>query len=359
MTSLPPVQSPAPPRPLPPLARLSATHASLLRAIGRGRSATLPALDASSTLELHLDEDPGQHDWTEAFELQGSFGAVQLLQGPRLLRALSGIDVEHETDDASERWLWLQAALIGRLAGTPLAHTRRLAATPQSRLDDGVTLRLTVRSDSHALLSHARATPDSWQRLLSGAAWQQQRASIAQLPALALALPVVIARHQLPSRAARALAAGDVVLPASPAFDCAGLGRIRVGRLNLTVRYEAPDCLTIIALENTMEAPDRNHATDLPAPAQSAHPATADAAQDAVVLAALDDVPVNLAFQLGALRLSLGQLRALGPGSVLVLDQGTPGALSIVSGDLVLGRGEAVDVDGRLGIRVLDWTATI
>jgi type III secretion protein Q len=83
--------------------------------------------------------------------------------------------------------------------------------------------------------------------------------------------------------------------------------------------------------------------------------ANADAADGA---AALDGTALRIDFRLGTLALTLGELRTLAPGTVLELADGGAGAIAIACGGRVLGQGEAVDVAGRLGIRITRWDAS-
>jgi type III secretion protein Q len=100
------------------------------------------------------------------------------------------------------------------------------------------------------------------------------------------------------------------------------------------------------------------HALEWPADA-AAPPAgsgaDADPGHDA--LTPLDLLPLTLSFELGHLRLTLGELRALAPGAVLSCHGGSPAAVAILARGRRLGTGEAVDVAGRLGIRVTEWDA--
>lgn len=71
--------------------------------------------------------------------------------------------------------------------------------------------------------------------------------------------------------------------------------------------------------------------------------------------AALDPVahlPLDLTLRCGQLNLSLGQLRHLGAGTVLIAAGVTPGFATLCHGDRVVAEGELVDVDGRLGIQI-------
>ncbi|MES2075948.1 MAG: FliM/FliN family flagellar motor switch protein [Pseudomonadota bacterium] len=351
------------------LARAGVTpaDAALARLVGRGCAARLEALDA--TLELRL-ADGAAVDWSQAVSLAGPFGLVELAQGARLLRALTGIDAG-EAGAAGEHAQWLQAAVLGRLAGTPFAAAERLLAAGAPQAADGRVLRLSLNTAAHALVLHARAGAASWLALLGETAWRARRLPLAAFGALPLPLALSVARHSLPLRACRALAPGDVILPDQPYFSCDGAGRIELGGLAVRVRYLAPGALTIIALEGRTDMQEMNHLADAPDDVRGGPPPAAEALATAqeqeqgqgqgqgqalgATFDTLDALPLTLSFELGQARLSLGELRALGPGAILGFDGGGAAALAIMAQGRRLGQGEAVEVDGRLAIRITQW----
>lgn len=74
--------------------------------------------------------------------------------------------------------------------------------------------------------------------------------------------------------------------------------------------------------------------------------------EPAVGEAQLNDVPVDIRFELGTASLPLGALRALGEGQVFRLARGLKEAVDIrFSGELI-GQGELVLVDDTLAVRI-------
>lgn len=381
------------------LAKVRRADAALARKIGAGCRIGLPQVASDACLILQGAGDEAR-DWRAAMLLSGAFGSIELMQAPRVLRILTGIDFADEASAEPAQWQWLQAALCGRLAGTPFATVDTLgalatgalqAARPALDDDTSVTLRLSLRSGAHAVVTHARGAAADWLRLLADAPWQQDRAPIGTLDHLALPLPVRLARHTLPAGALRTLGAGDVIVPDSAAFDCAGAGTLEWGGRQVQVRYQTPGNLIILALENHVgnehwqQALEQEHADQHPEyaaasaiddednrqdpqeddqyPAQDQYDAAQHAgagddladATDAATDAALEQLPVTLSFELGQVALSLGALRRLTVGATLLLDGGGPASIAIVSGGRRIGSGEAVDVDGRLGVRIVAW----
>lgn len=163
-----------------------------------------------------------------------------------------------------------------------------------------------------------------------------------------------VALHEL-----QALAPGDVVL-VQTAFAGAdrGLWLSAGGRAGLHVQLPpvpgAPDAnlgespaasppfLTVVHPWSD-RMPAANPANDLP-PALDA--------------ATLQELPVRLSFDLGELRLTLGELQALQPGQTLALAHPLAGAVRIRANGALVGEGDLVEIDGQLGVSVRSlWPA--
>lgn len=68
----------------------------------------------------------------------------------------------------------------------------------------------------------------------------------------------------------------------------------------------------------------------------------------------LMDVPLNVDVELGRTRLTIQELLALGPGSIIELDKVAGSPLDILVNDRLLARGEAVVVNDKFGVRITD-----
>jgi flagellar motor switch protein FliN len=66
------------------------------------------------------------------------------------------------------------------------------------------------------------------------------------------------------------------------------------------------------------------------------------------------DVPLDVDVELGRARMTIQDLLALGPGSVIELDKVAGEALDILVNDRLVARGEAVVVNDKFGIRITD-----
>ncbi|WEF32230.1 type III secretion system cytoplasmic ring protein SctQ [Pseudoduganella chitinolytica] len=321
-------------------AEVTADHAALTRRVGRGLR--LPLADGV-TLHVAFTAEQGTPD-ADAVALDGPPGRLALHAGVPFLLALTGIDVAAFDAAPAAQREWLAARLLGRLAGTPLAAMTLLlrpppAVAPGVATPGVATLHLSLQDGSHAVGTPAQADAATWLSLLAAHPFQPVQAPPAPFLALTVRAPARIARHALAPAVLRTLLPGDVIVPARPDVDVDGVGWLRCAGRLARVRYGHTGTVEFLSLESAMET---EHEAPMPAQLDVAPPD-------------LDRTPLQLEFRLGALALTLGQLRTLAPGAIFQLDGAADGAVAIVAGGQRLGEGEAVDVAGRLGIRITRW----
>jgi type III secretion protein Q len=78
-----------------------------------------------------------------------------------------------------------------------------------------------------------------------------------------------------------------------------------------------------------------------------------DGMQDDDAIGDPDELPVKLAFDVGRLDLSLGELRRLDVGSVLELNGSADALVRISANGRLIGQGALVDVNGSVGVRIV------
>ncbi|MDW8002882.1 MAG: flagellar motor switch protein FliN [Deltaproteobacteria bacterium] len=71
-------------------------------------------------------------------------------------------------------------------------------------------------------------------------------------------------------------------------------------------------------------------------------------------LDSLLDIPVEISVEIGKRRMTIGELLSLSKGSILELDKLPEDPVEIYVNDRLLGKGEIVVSNERLGIRVLE-----
>ncbi len=67
----------------------------------------------------------------------------------------------------------------------------------------------------------------------------------------------------------------------------------------------------------------------------------------------VDQLPVTLEVRMGSVTLSASELREVEPGVILALGEAGD-TVELTSGGQVIARGELVDVNGQLGLRILE-----
>jgi type III secretion protein Q len=68
----------------------------------------------------------------------------------------------------------------------------------------------------------------------------------------------------------------------------------------------------------------------------------------------LDKIPVHVTFDLGERRLTLAELKALQPGQVLDLGRPLTAPVNVRANGALVGRGELVEIDGALGVAIVE-----
>ncbi len=336
---------------LPERSNVTSDRAALSRKIGAGCEVALPTLGDDAVLRLQLT-DKTASDFADPVLLIAQAGTIELADGARLLRALTGIDLGMETDDDAARWSWLQAALIGRLGNTPFSTTDRITRTERLDAAASVVMQLKIATPQHAFSLMARAEAATWLALLARGRWKTDHRPVDDYLAIPCRTIIRIAQHSMPVNALRAVDAGDIFLPDSPRFLTNGEGSVRLGNRILRVSYVAPCALKITALEGDVEQDDTD-AHNVPEHVKSLAIGLDGGDHGSVV--ALNAMPVMLDFTMGQLVLSLGEIRRLHVGTILEIAGGSPSAIAIMAHGCAVGQGEVVDVNGQLGVRVTQW----
>lgn len=158
---------------------------------------------------------------------------------------------------------------------------------------------------------------------------------------LPIAVALEIARLSLPLARLRNLVAGDVILLPRHLEDLARVtGEFRVGGRACGEALRQGRRLTLLTM------------TPNTAPSESESVSTNDVA----AVLPVDDLPVQLVFEAGRTEVSVGKLRTLAEGHTFELPERSDALVSIRANGREVGRGELVDLGGRTGVRIVDWT---
>ena len=146
-------------------------------------------------------------------------------------------------------------------------------------------------------------------------------------------LNIEIGQTELSMQEINALSPADVLLPDSNEFQAEQLVRLRLQNdLHCAARLakDPEKTLTITTGWNTMADNEPQNNIDQ-----------------------INKVPVQLTFDLGDKTLSFNEVKQLRPGYVLDLPASLPEVVQIKAQNRQIGSGELVEVDGRIGIRII------
>lgn len=122
------------------------------------------------------------------------------------------------------------------------------------------------------------------------------------------------------------------------------------GRWGLMVRLDAAQGGNTVEVVQAFSTVDL---ADFSAP--TTHPMTSTntpSLDGSPAVTALDQVPFRLAFDLGERLMTLGEIKALQVGQPLALDRPLSQAVSLRVNGALVGQGELVEIDGRLGVTI-------
>lgn len=204
-----------------------------------------------------------------------------------------------------------------------------------------VCARLHVRLGDRYAECPLRLSHQSLANWLRQPGWQTRTAALPGT--LAYSQPLILGCLRLHTPQLQALSSGDVLVPPVSYFTPDGQGSLILAGQQLYGELQLPHRFLLNDLESTALNP---HAADEFDAVSQPESFTAD---DSPQLASL---PLPLEIRCGRIRLTLGELQQLQPGSVLTLENVTPGEAGLYHGDTLIAQGELVDVEGHLGLQL-------
>ncbi len=269
---------------------------------------------------------------------------------PRLARAALGLPLGDELLSPRPLTLAEEGGLLfvvgALLSGLPLRPTAFLSVDAAQRLlraatDDGWLLVLDAQISTP--VGHGWAKIVASDALRLQLPWPRRTtAGLERLRMVPVEARVELCRTTLARDAVASLERGDVVVFGGFAAVSGGRGpaRLRVEGGGFVARVEG----NALWIESAYES---RGATAMTRDAEAK--ATSDSQE-----ALLRDLPVELTAEVGRLRMSARELIELGPGAVLPLGRPLAGPVELVVGGQVVAVGELVDVEGELGVRLVE-----
>lgn len=210
---------------------------------------------------------------------------------------------------------------------------------------------------------------------LNAAPWQALSAPVYQqlaLQQLTTGFALSVGRLSLFRSEALQLGVGDVLLPQQTFFDLQGNGMLQIATQSVGLRWQQRTQFLITDVQDTaMNQTTQSEsgtvaAGDVTAPqdaeslnteAINKEPLRKELAQhsedeSSPVNEPFADLPLTFTIEVGEVCLTLQQLQQLSLGSVLTANGMSAGQAVLKHRDRIVGRGELVDVEGRMGLQL-------
>lgn len=239
----------------------------------------------------------------------------------------------------------VDASLVGALAALLVEATRRsgsrlafTTAAPSNVATEGLVFRGTLLVAGRAYATAA------WLPLeLQAAASGNPSVSLPQLGELPIAVPVVAALAQIERAELRALRVGDALLPGDgwlwQGMDEGAAALAAPGsESGVSIEFSGAGAPTIVLRGETLRL---SVEADEPMSDENLHQAVLEA-------------PVVIRVEVGSVSLTAREWGELRPGDVIETGQRIAEPVVLRVGGRALARGELVEVDGELGVRILE-----
>jgi type III secretion protein Q len=305
--------------------------------------------------------EAGGFDW---LVFLGSWG---ILESQKAWRGTELDELPHELKlAASALFLKPWLAALEPVLSTPLTITGSgpLEDVEAEAWADGLDFTLLVSAGRRDETDEAYAPVYAPLKIASAAdgAWRWLAAQLEKQPAknrftvenLRLTAAILVGEMSLPLAAVRNLGVGDILLPPSyPALD----GRLKLkiqGRPAIALQWRDGMAKIVTNTLNRQETPVSDAANRMKpqdqSPESPADPTTPISENQ--ILENIEELQVDLGFELGRLSLSLKELRALGPGSLFPLQVEPDAPVTLTVDGQAVAKGRLVDLDGLLGVQV-------
>lgn len=310
------------------------------RRLGRGKRLAFQVAGEHGELLLEPGHAPGSG---VELSVDSGCGVITLCDASVLLSLFGECPVVlADTGNDPDSWFWalFEQHLSPQLIAL-FGYLRPLAEVHGGTFE----CRVSVVLGASRGVGRLRMTPETLLALLDAGAWQAIKAPLPER--FPVVITVVLGSLQLMVGQLRTVQTGDVVMPQYLQFSADGLGQLSAGRLRLHVQIDDEGgrrCLCIRSIEEV--AVDDAFYTHTEVEQVDELQGRFDGDE------ALEQLPLTLSVRCGALNLSLGELRQLAPGVVLNIEGHDVGMAGLYYGDRIVGYGQLVEVDGRLGLQL-------
>lgn len=303
--------------------------------------------------------------------LHTEYGIFYLENGLQWLQGLTGIYIENEDEDTQN---WLISCALERLEPNVF---------PINIISLSLHYYVNIKK-LHAIhliglyKNNLYATQENWIHF-----FKQQKFIKYQkydVNNILLDKNIILGRQTLYYKQYQQLTCGNVILVNQPKFDIEGIGIFNIGSFAVKIAYENGN-LTFIEWVQAMKEKEENDewnfddnvdnldeyntkeeqleqenesSNEIEDLEESLPESDEDSEQQLVQEQnhPFADVPININFSLGQLKLPISEIMQLQAGSILKLEKHMPAQVSIYANNKMIGAGEVVEIDGQIGVQI-------
>ena len=225
-------------------------------------------------------------------------------------------------------------------------------------------IRLSINNKYMAETGEIVMTVDTLSYWLNNADWQYIKRPISKLITssyLTKTVAIIVGKVYIFHHIYQTLKVGDVLLPQQTKFDCQGKGTLHIGHNLITVQWLQCQNYQITNIEHTNMT--QEHSSELTSAnienieqiSHSSEPASSvePLAKDELPQTVLNELELIFNIEIGSITLTLEQLQNLSIGSIVTVSDSPPGQATLRHRNRLIGRGELVNVEGRVGLQIL------
>ena len=324
---------------------MSAQEATLRGWIGSGRVYESDQNGETIRVQIHLKEGVTTDDF---HPVHCAYGHMDVHQADRFLAHITDVPVFPEAITDPEPWFF---ELVNGRLNPAFMNLFGFFANGHAKSDMGLTVSLTItRKDTLTFLAKLSCS------LL--AHWRNENRFL-PVPnvfdeAFPISIPLIVSRLQLSSGRLLQLKTGDVLLPIENMMSINGEGILTVAGTEfdyelepepnnshqhiMTITRKGPVAMNQHDNEESEFEDVENHVDGglMQAPNEND----------------FNDLPLDLTINCGNLSLTLGELKNLDAGSMVLVESVSPGEALLCHGKYLLAKGELINVNGSLGLQI-------
>lgn len=292
-----------------------------------------------------------------------AYGVFYMQNGITWLQDLTDIFIEHTDEETQD---WLLACAIEKIAGrNDIWLTEITGLSVHNSIEQSLSRLIIQGISNNNIYAHHKDWINIFKQLTF-----IKKTNFA-IEKLILKRNISLGNQSLNLGQYKQLTTGNIILLNNCNFNLNGIGLFNIGSFAMQVIYENDQLIfqewkTNMNDENNQDNDwnleeygledldtDETQETAINIEEEQ-QPIVEDDSQTNEAKHPFANIPINLHFSLGQLTLSVEEIMQLQAGAILPLDKSVPAQVIIYANSKKIGAGEVIDIDGKLGIQIIN-----